>query len=251
MNTKSGKRGPLAVAARKDRNRKIAIQAAIALVLVALVVAIGISVSRKSSDNKAEQTAVPTTTESTAAPSVLTPDGAIRIGDPAAKVVVSAIEDFQCPACKQFESMTGPTLSDLVASGTVAVDYSPIAILDRMSSTNYSTRAANAGFCVVEADKAAWPAWHQAMFEAQPKEGGAGLTDDRLVELATAAGASDPDVAQCITSIRYGTFVGSNTQTVLAGGVSSTPTIRVNGVQLRNPTPDALRAAVTAAAAQQ
>lgn len=239
MSNNSKKKAQAATAAlqgKKDRQRRTLIQVAVAVVLIALVAVIGFSIASKDSD---EGTATPA-----AAPSSVTSDGAIRIGDPNAAVVVTAVEDFQCPACKQFEAISGETLSELIADNTIAVDYKPIAILDRMSSTNYSTRAANASLCVADADISKWPAWHTAMFDQQPAEGGAGLTDDELVSIASGAGV---DIASCVADGTYTDYVASQTQAVLDEGVTGTPTVSVNGTAVSNPTPDGLRAAIAAA----
>jgi protein-disulfide isomerase len=227
-----------ALQGKKDKQRRTLIQVAVAVVLIALIAVIGFNVASKDDDTTATPVAVP---------SSVTADGAIRIGAADAKVVVTAVEDFQCPACKQFEAISWDTLTDLVADGTIAVDYKPIAILDRMSSTDYSTRAANASICVADADISQWPAWHKAMFEQQPAEGGEGLSDDELVALAAAAGADSPEVASCITGGTYTDFVGTQTQSVLDGGVTGTPSVSVNGTAVSNPTPDGLRAAIAAA----
>jgi protein-disulfide isomerase len=225
-----------ALQGKKDKQRRTLIQVGVAVVLVALVAVIGFNIASKNSDD--------TTATPAATPSVVTEDGAIRIGDPNAAVVVTAVEDFQCPACKQFEAISGDTLSELVADNTIAVDYKPIAILDRMSSTNYSTRAANASMCVAEADISKWPAWHKAMFEQQPAEGGAGLSDDDLNGIARTL---QVDVGSCITDGTYTDFVTSQTQNVIDSGVTGTPTVSVNGTVVDVPTPDNLRAAITAA----
>ncbi len=241
MSNNSKKKAQAAAAAlhgKKDKQRRTLIQVAVAVVLIALIAAIGFSIAGKDSDT----TAVPAS-----APSSVTGDGAIRIGDPNASVVVTVVEDFQCPACKQFEAISGDTLSELVADNTIAVDYKPIAILDRMSSTNYSTRAANASLCVADADISAWPTWHKAMFEQQPTEGGAGLSDDDLLGITQLANIDGPDLSSCITDGTYTDYVASQTQSVLDGGVTGTPTVTVNGETVSNPTPDGLRAAITAA----
>lgn len=230
-----------ALQGKKDKQRRTLIQVAVAVVLIALVAVIGFNIASKDDDTTATPVAA------AVAPSSVTADGAIRVGAADAKVVVTAVEDFQCPACKQFESISGDTLTDLVADGTIAVDYKPIAILDRMSSTQYSTRAANASICVADSNKDVWPAWHKAMFEQQPAEGGDGLTDDQLVAIAAAAGADSPDVASCITAGTHTDYVTDATKSVIAGGVTGTPTVSVNGTVVSNPTPDGLRAAITAA----
>ncbi len=238
-NGNSKKKAQAATAAlqgKKDKQRRTVVQIGVAVVLIALIAVIGFNIA---SDDSGDETA-----GSAATPSVVTEDGAIRIGDPDADVVVTVVEDFQCPACQQFEAISGDTLAELAADNTVAVDYKPIAILDRASSTNYSTRSANAAMCVADADISAWPTWHDAMFEQQPAEGGAGLSDDDLIGLAQLADVEGPDLESCITDGAYTDFVTAQTQAVLDSGVTGTPTVSVNGTVVSNPAPDELRAAV-------
>ncbi|MGA9871263.1 MAG: DsbA family protein [Rhodococcus sp. (in: high G+C Gram-positive bacteria)] len=238
MSNSSRRKAEAATAAlqgKKDKQRRTIIQIAVAVVLVALIAGIGFTIANRDSDT----TATPAST-----PSSVTEDGAIRIGAPDASVVVTAVEDFQCPACKQFEAISGDTLTELTADNTIAVDYRPISILDRMSSTNYSTRAANASYCVADADISAWPAWHKAMFEQQPSEGGEGLSDEELLGITTTVGIEGPELESCITGGTYTDYVTSQTQTVLDSGINGTPTVSVNGTVVSNPTPDGLRAAI-------
>src|SRR5262245_37100918 len=53
-------------------------------------------------------------------------------------------EDFMCPVCKAFEDQVGGYVEDQVKLGVVSVEYRPIAYLDDSSTTDYSSRAANA-----------------------------------------------------------------------------------------------------------
>ena len=247
MSTDDGKKRTSSTAARSSalgtdsaggaRRRSVGIQLGLAAVLVGLIGAIAFGVTRDKSTNDAAPVQPP---------AVARADGAIRIGSADPKVVVTVVEDFQCPACKQFEAAGSATLTEL-ATGDVAVDYRPIAILNRMSSTNYSTRAAAAAYCVAEADIGAWPAWHAAMFAQQPAEGGAGLTDRQIIDIAAAAGITGDPVAQCITSNRYGSYADQNTTAATDGGIDHTPTVLVDGKEVQSPTPEALRAAVAAA----
>lgn len=233
-------------AGRRDRNRKIAIQIGVAAVLVALIAAIGVSIAAKKSD---KDEAAAAEAAAAAPPAILTKDGKLRLGNQSAKVVVAIDEDFQCPACQNFEAISGQTVTDLVNSGKVAVDYNPIAFLDSKTNQRYSSRSANASICVAEADKAKWPAWHKSMFDKQPPEaGGTGLTDEQLVAIAKEAGITAPETATCITSEKYRSFVAANTKKAVEGGLEHTPSIKVNGTVVESPTPDALQAAVTKAA---
>ena len=115
------------------------------------------------------------------APPGLTSDGAVRFGAADAPVTLQAVEDFQCPICQQFESTNADLLRSYRDGDQVAVEYRPIAFLDRMSSTEYSTRALNASMCVLEdAGKDAWLKYHQSLYANQPPENGAGLPDSDL-----------------------------------------------------------------------
>ena len=223
---------------RTERRRALAIRAGVTTLIVGLALAIGIAVIAHRS---------PAPTEA-AVPSAFTADGGLSFGNPDAPVTVSVTEDFQCPACRQFETVSGPTLGELVDAGSVRVVYHPIAILDRMSSTRYSTRAANSSACVAETDRGRWPAWKSTMFAGQPPEGGAGLTDEQLIALAARAGVTSPDLTSCVTDQRYTTWVAATTAAALNNGIHSTPTVTVNGEVVANPTPDGLRAAVASAA---
>nr|WP_128645242.1 thioredoxin domain-containing protein [Rhodococcus sp. BS-15] len=195
MNTSKNVSKDIKAMQNGDKNRRTLIQIVVAVVLIALVAAIALFIVNKDSTS-GDASAAAGSGASTGAqltPSSLTDDGAIRFGNPDATTVISVVEDFQCPACKNFESISGSTLQQLAAAGNVAVDYRPISILDRFSNgTMYSTRAASAAVCVAENDRDNWMNWHTAMFEQQPSEGGTGLTDDELVAIAAAAGADSP-----------------------------------------------------------
>ena len=57
--------------------------------------------------------------------------------------------DFICPVCKNFEAQYNETLTTLRNEGKITVEYRPLGFLDSRSTTNYSSRAANAAACVV------------------------------------------------------------------------------------------------------
>ncbi|MEV6137823.1 thioredoxin domain-containing protein [Nocardia sp. NPDC051990] len=165
-------------------------------------------------------------------PAGLTATGTVRVGDSNAKVVVRVVADLQCPACQQFEKRNAKTLEDTAKDGTAVIEYDVISFLDRASSTQYSSRAANASYCVAGQDHSKYQGWFAAMFEQQPAEGGSGLPDSELIEIAKKAGYTDPAVAQCITDRKYDTYVRDKTKQVLNGDVNSTPTVFVNGKKL-------------------
>ena len=158
-------------------------------------------------------------------PTVITAEGS---SDP--KAVISVYEDFHCPHCGAFEKSLGSTLGKIVDSGAAAVDYYPVSIMDQASSTRFSTRAANAAFCVAAEDttptKEAFQRFHAALFAQQPAEGAAATPDDKaLIELARQAGVVGK-VPECINAGRNNDMVQGLAR---AAGVSGTPTVRING----------------------
>lgn len=238
-------RGKNSLAAVKggDRTRTILIQVAVAVVLLALIAAIGISIAVKHSNNtKRDAANRPAVTAPAAADGLtgsITDKGAIRIGKPGAKATVRVIADMQCPVCKQFESANGQVLTDAVNNGSIAVEYNVISFLDQNSGgSRYSSRGANAAYCVADADPSKFQAWLSAMYEQQPEEGKGGLPNSQIIQIATAAGVTDPSVAKCINDDKFDSYVQKTTQDVFATGINGTPTVFVNGTKVQ--TQDAL-----------
>jgi protein-disulfide isomerase len=107
-------------------------------------------------------------------------------------VVVAVYSDYMCPICGLFEAVNGPVLKELREAGDVVVEYRPVSILDRTSQgTQYSTRAAAAAALVADRAPDAFVTFNDLLFANQPAEGTAGLSDVRLAELATEAGAPE------------------------------------------------------------
>lgn len=180
---------------------------------------------------------------STPAP-VVTPDAAVIDADTGAIVVgdgantLDTYIDFMCPVCNQFEQVYGEAIIGLVEDGTITHNIHPISILDRLSQgTEYSTRAANAMYCVAAADGAAAVPFMQAMFANQPAEGSTGLTNEQILEVASVAGVTGIDA--CVNDGEYAGFVTAMTEkTPIAPGASGigTPTVAVNGEVIANST---------------
>ncbi|RMI30825.1 DsbA family protein [Nocardia stercoris] len=241
MNKSKGKGAAVAAARGGGTGGRTAIQIAVAFVLIALVagIGIGIAVNHKTKNSVAGGTATPTVNAMPPAAGgvtgSITDTGSIRIGKPGAPVSVRVVADLQCPVCKMFEAANSATLTDEVNNGTATVDYDILAFLDRASSgTRYSSRASNAAYCVATADPTKFQGWLSAMFEAQPPENGKGLDNDKIIQISQTAGVTDPGLADCVNSEKYGQFVTKTTQQVLASGINATPTIFINGKAVPN-----------------
>ncbi len=148
--------------------------------------------------------------------------------------------DFICPHCKEFEDSSGDAINQLVSDGKIKLVYHPLGFLDSSSTTQYSTRAAAAAGCASDAGKL--QDYVKVMYANQPEEGSAGLTDDKIIQLASSAGITGSDFASCVRDGKYKPWVEHVTNKATDRGVNATPTVYVGGK-----TVDATAAAVTAA----
>jgi len=151
------------------------------------------------------------------------------------KVILSMYEDFLCPHCGNFEQKMGSTVQQLIDTGAVQADYYMVALppLDTAQSQHYSSRAANAAYCVADADtspgKDAFRRFHAALYAQQPGETSTSFpTNAQLIETARQAGVANQTLSDCINNGKYTTMVQG---LVKATGIEFTPTIRVNGDQ--------------------
>lgn len=239
------KEAEAAAAAAAKRRRQILTWAGVAAVMVLAVVA-GLVVGSNSSDSTGD-TASDTSVAAGFPASTRTDDGVVMVADDAQHPVrVELYVDLQCPACREYESRVADTLEQLVIDGQIEMLVHPIAILDNASSTNYSSRAGAAVACAAE-DGLFWQ-YQKLLYAEQPDEGGAGLTDARLVELGHQVGLSSA-FDTCVNSGAQADWVQTVTDTAAEAGVNSTPTVLVDGERLSGGTPDDLRGAVEAASA--
>jgi protein-disulfide isomerase len=214
---------------RRRRNRVVAI---VVVVVLGLLLGIGYAV----------QSSRDTTGQVASAPSGVVDEYAVPRGSDDAPVTVTIYEDFMCPFCREFEAASRETLDQAVDAGDARVEYRVLSFLDRASNgTEYSTRAMNALGVVLDtagADTAIQ--FHNLLFENQPAEGTDGLSDDELVDLAVEAGAARSDVAGPIEDRRFAQWVVNATNAANQAGVSSTPTVLVDGEPLSGATIDDL-----------
>ncbi|MDQ0000250.1 MULTISPECIES: DsbA family protein [Pseudarthrobacter] len=183
----------------------------------------------------------------TAPAEVVAPGAEAEAGKPV-KVVLYI--DFICPVCKNFEAQYNEQLTSLRNEGKISVEYRALGFLDNRSSTNYSSRAANAAACVVNESPEKYAEFVDSLFANQPAEGGAGISDNDLKKMATDIGAKPIDT--CIDDKTYRPFVKFTTKQAAAIGVTGTPTVFVDGQQwgkgasAQTPFPEFLQAAIAA-----
>jgi protein-disulfide isomerase len=165
------------------------------------------------------------------------------------KVRVDMYVDYQCPICKGFESQAEIPLDQMIAKNQITLVYHPVAFLDRMSTTNYSTRAASSSGCASDMNQ--FLPYTKVLFANQPPENSAGLTDDQIIQLGGQVGIIDPKFARCVRAQKYAPWVAHVTDSAAAHNVVGTPTVLVNGRSISPagtaPTPDELTTAVNTA----
>jgi len=206
----------MAAAAKSNTNWfAIGISAAVVVVLVALVAVVVVLNNQASAPGVAPQSAI-----------INDENGAVTFGT--GEDEVDTFVDFMCPACNAFEQQYGAQLQEAAANNDITLNIHPISILDRLSqNTEYSTRAAAASYCVAEKAPDSYLEFFNLLFEQQPAENTAGLSDDELASLADQVGAGD--AAECIADGTYMDFVGDQTN---AHDIQGTPTIEINGERL-------------------
>jgi protein-disulfide isomerase len=236
MSSRKGQRGAARVVREqlaRERRRKRTLWASVAAVAV-LVVAGLIGWSVWSGQRSTDWTAPTGSNEA---------GTGVVIGS--GPVTIDIYEDFICPACKQFEQLSAGTIDELVSAGTVRVVYHPVAYLNRFSTTDYSTRSSAASGCAAEGGR--FREYARALFAQQPPEGGAGLSDERLTDIAAETGIDRDGFASCLREGTFTPWAEHVTEEASKAGVSGTPTIVIDGKEVSQPTPEAIRAAVEAA----
>ncbi|MDQ7878301.1 thioredoxin domain-containing protein [Microbacterium sp. QXD-8] len=218
----------MAQAARKTNWFAIWVTAGVVVALVLVVVLV------VTLNNAATPKPLPTDVNPPSASGIDSETGAILVGDGEDRL--DTYIDFMCPVCNQFEQVYGAEIEGMVDDGSITLGIHPISILDRQSNgTQYSTRAANAAYCVAAADPEASLPFLQAMFENQPAEGSSGLKNSEILDIAAGVGVTGID--SCVNDGTYAGFVTAMTeQTPIQPGSQGigTPTIVVNGEVIAN-----------------
>jgi protein-disulfide isomerase len=139
----------------------------------------------------------------------------------------------------------------MIAKNQITLVYHPVAMLDELTKTQYSTRAADSAACA--ADRGAFLPYTQALFANQPTAHSAGISDDDLIQLAGRAGIIDPRFAQCVRAETYRGWIAQETRLASAHPVAGAPNVLVDGKPIttygQTPTAGDLNTAVTAALA--
>ncbi len=161
------------------------------------------------------------------------------------QVTIDLYEDYLCPACKQFQDASGSTVKQLVSEGKAKVVFHPVAFLNRFSTTEYSTRSSAAAGCAAKGGK--FTEFTDQLFAKQPPENSAGLSNAELIDIGAGVGLNKDDFGSCVNDGTYKSWTEHVTDDASKAGVTGTPTVKINGTEVRDRSPDGIRAAVEAA----
>jgi protein-disulfide isomerase len=197
--------------AKDTTNRNIAIGMVIFVVLVGVLFSV---LSNKTNS----KVSIPASVSAT--------DGYGIVFNKDAKVKVDIWEDFQCPHCKDFESVAGDYINGLVRAGKIRAVYHPMTFIGPES-----VLAAAAAACTADSGK--FLNMHAALYNNQASTENSGAwTNTTLKLLAITAGDSSKATASCIDSGKYTNWTNNVEADAAKKNVNSTPTMFINGKQL-------------------
>lgn len=223
----------LAASKPKDGPSKGLIGGIIAAVLVVIVVvAVFVTQANKSG---AYSGSVPKGGTSNAQGLRAYPDVKLQANAP----TVDLYEDFQCPICNDLEKANGEQILADAKAGKIKLVWHLMTFLqDNLNNAPSSTIAANGLYCAADAGKAA--EYHRANFAGQPKEGvGYKISDiKKFGKEAGITGAALTKFDSCVDNGAYDKYVKLTDDNAGKAGVTGTPTIFINGKELKNSSTD-------------
>jgi len=174
QNNRERLRQAQADAAKQQRlNRIIGVGAAV-LVVVLIAVFVGVLLQNQSQQAVNSSSAITPPNATSDGKAVVVSPGVAKQGAP----VVELFFDYQCPVCKQFESIYGSTLNTLAASGDIELHYRTMNFLDANLANDASLRAGIAATCADTVGQ--YSAFHNEIYAEQPATEGEGYTDATL-----------------------------------------------------------------------
>jgi len=198
-----------AQARRKQRNKLMAIAAAIALVAVVGLIVAGDLLRKEGSAVRYASQA----------------QGRI-LGDANAPVLIEAWEDYQCSICKAANASVLEQIDkNYIATGKARLEFRNYPFLGPESAA-----AADAAECASEQGKF-WP-YHDALYDAQRAENSGVFSTDKLKALAADLSLDSGAFNACVDSGRYKDAIASEKTAGQSIGVDATPTFFVDGQRI-------------------
>jgi protein-disulfide isomerase len=155
-------------------------------------------------------------------PAGLTADGFV-LGRADAPVTIDLYEDFQCPACKAWGRDVFPSLaSNELAAGTMRVVFHDMAFLGPES-----TGAGRAAYAAAQQGRF-WDMW-ATLYANQGRENSGAFSRDRLIAMADQLGLDVTRFEVDMESSAAQVAIESSRADAGRAGVTSTPTLIIDG----------------------
>jgi protein-disulfide isomerase len=225
---------------RKERQQRLTIIGVIAAVALAVVLLIVIPAIRSANAPVGEFVKI--------TPEAYTQADGANMGDPNAKAKIEVFEDFTCSACKVYTTTVEPqVIKDIINTGKAYYVFHQFPFLDDNSSDKNSDRAASAALCAADQNRF-WD--FKALLFANQTSEAVEFSDKRLTAFADSLGLDMNKFEACY---KANTFQSQINESIALGknkGVTGTPTVFVNGVDVapgKVPSYDQILQAVQAA----
>jgi protein-disulfide isomerase len=158
--------------------------------------------------------------------------GIVFNGDLTGVPVIDIWEDFQCPVCARFEQTNGEYIEKLIEEKKAKVIYHTLSFLGPES-----VLAANAAACSSDENK--FLGFHKAFYQNLPAENSGAVTTDFLVSLGQGLGITSDKFKNCVANLDYQGWVNNVAASGSEKNVNSTPTVFINGKEIRRATSSA------------
>ncbi len=150
------------------------------------------------------------------------PEGYPRLGDPQAPVTVEEYASFACPGCEAFHSDSFDAVLERVRAGQALFTYVPL----QTGSVPNAQGASRAALCAGQ-QTMFWE-MHDILFDWQTRYGNTAFSQNRLLAGVEQLGLITNAFTDCFNSAATSATLSA----AQSEAVTTTPTIRVNGVTL-------------------
>ena len=168
---------------------------------------------------------------------------ALTLGRTDARVTLTEYGDFSCPHCHDLEPTIHQLITDYVKPGKLRIIYKTVTFVGGA----YSQVAAQAAICAARQGKG-WE-MHDQIWGYFDSNGPQAYSQSTMTSLAENIGLDTTKFGTCYNAPDTSASVQSVADEVLAIGVTSTPTLFINGNRLDYTGPDSVVQAVQSAAA--
>ncbi len=151
-----------------------------------------------------------------------------ELGKPGVKATLEVWSDYQCPFCRQWTENVMPSfITTYVEPGKAAIAYRDFAFIDGGNPAGESHQAAAATRCAAAQNKF-WP-YHDWLFVNQQVENSGRFSASLLGQVADKVGLNRAAFDACMADPATVAAVTAETAQGRADGITSTPSLALNG----------------------